>query len=379
MAGIKQHYVPQLLLKNFSLNGLQKQVAAYRIPSNKFIPVAAIRDQAHENRFYGSDKVEDFLMRLEGEATPIIRAAIEKETLPKRRSREYEILLAFVLAQVSRTRGAAEDANDMTDKLVKRLMKDAPQFDEIIDHVRIVVDHAASETLGMTLENLPLARDLACKLFCNRTNFPFLLSDDPAVKYNQFLEHRKKFGSNTGLATKGLQIFLPIGRRHQIVFFDEEVYKVGGRRLSSHRVALTAESDVRALNLLQAANAEAMLYFDEQMPIEEVKSIVQKAAALTANERTQLCEYQPPSGDLAADGSLLRVFSEDTRISLRLSCVTISPQAKAYKHHGQVVHHRNPGMVQLFKRFHAEVKAGKYKAWEWSRYLDDVEASLPGT
>lgn len=54
MAGKKQHYVPQFLLRNFSLSGAEGKIAAYRISERKYIPRTSTRDQAHENNFYGN-------------------------------------------------------------------------------------------------------------------------------------------------------------------------------------------------------------------------------------------------------------------------------------------------------------------------------------
>jgi Protein of unknown function (DUF4238) len=374
MAGKKQHYVPQFLLRNFSLSdSKQKQVAAYRIPEGKLIPRATIRDQAHENHFYGVAEIEDGLAWLEQAAAPLIDVAIAKEQIPRPGTTDWLTLLTFAIAQKARTRAAADETNDFTDKLVKRMMEGVPEFKEYMDQIRITVDNAPGSTLAVTLTNLTLVRDLAYKLLCNRTSIPFLVSDNPAVLYNQFLEHRKKVGSNTGLATKGLQLFLPLDPRHILIFFDDAVYKIGGRRLSSQRVDVTVEDDVRALNLLQAVSADCFLYFNDQLPSAAVTDLVRTATRFRPQDRAQLLECQPLSGNAVKDSILLRVFGEDVRTHLALRFISVTPQARRYNFGNRLVHQRDPALVEMHKRFLVEVEAGRFQPHEFVAFVDSLD------
>jgi hypothetical protein len=115
---------------------------------------------------------------------------------------------------------------------------------------------------------LPITFDLCFKLVINKTKEPFITSDHPVVLYNQFLEPRKKYGNNTGLACKGLEIFLPISPRHLLIFFDPDVYKVENK--SNVSVDITADADVKALNLLQCISADKNLYFNEEISEHQV-------------------------------------------------------------------------------------------------------------
>ncbi|WP_461622080.1 DUF4238 domain-containing protein, partial [Bradyrhizobium sp. 23AC] len=76
----------------------------------------------------------------------------------------------------------------------------------------------------------------------------FITSDHPVVFYNQYAEHRT-IRSNTGLASKGLQIFYPISPYHIIILYDEAIYKIGAKKSTS--VDVTSVSDVQQLNDLQ--------------------------------------------------------------------------------------------------------------------------------
>jgi hypothetical protein len=372
MAGRKQHYVPQFLLRNFSLKGVGHQVSVYRLNEGKYLPSTAIKGQAHENNFYGRPSVEDEFAKLEGGTSVLIGEAIAHETLPARRSSGHDLLLTFTLAQVFRTREAADATNKFHERFVKRVLRDVPKLKEIgaLDRVAVKVVDAPLYTLGNALLHIDITRDLAFKLLCNRTATPFIISDDPAVMYNQFLEPRKRDGCNTGLAVKGLQIFLPLGPRHLLVFFDPDVYTVGGKKLASQRVDVEAEEDVRALNLLQAANAGECLYFNDQVALTEVQRLVRKAMPFRPSQKARLDEYDPPAGKVPLEGTLLRMYQPDLRTHLRLRCVKLTPHAEKYQLGRRVIHYRDPLRCKLHKQFLTEVSKGTYTPSEFEKFLD---------
>jgi Protein of unknown function (DUF4238) len=378
MVGKKQHYVPQFLLRNFSLHGLDGRISVYRISEGKHLAKTSIRDQAHENNFYGKPHIESSFAGLEGEAARIIGTAIREEVVPPPKSSDHDALLTFTLAQAFRTRAAADETNAMADRLAKRMMKDVPGLKEHLDRFKVTIEDAPLEALGNALIHIDLVRDLRYKLLCNRTAVPFISSDDPAVLYNQFLEPRKKIGSNTGLAVKGLQIFLPIGPKHLVMFFDTDVYTVGGRRLASQRVEVTAEQDVRALNLLQAVNASESVYFNDEITLRDVEGLARRAARYRPDAKASLLEYQPASSDLARDGVLIRMFTPDTRTHLRLGCVRLTPHATRYDFGHRVIHHRDPTICRIHKQFIEGVYAGKYEIGQFGQFLDDfAKRGLP--
>jgi hypothetical protein len=220
-----------------------------------------------------------------------------------------------------------------------------------------------------------LAIDLAYKLLCNRTPLPFVTSDHPAVFYNQFMEHRKRYGSNTGLAVKGLQLFLPLSPRHTLVFFDPWAYKVGGKKLTSHRVEVTDEKDVKALNLLQATSANRHLFFNHQITEPEVRQLVQKAKKFRQPEKSQLHEYPSAEG---RGSSLLHMHRTDVRIHLGLKCISIPPHVERYELGNQVVHVRDRDLCDLHEEFIKQVEAKRYKASQFGDFLRDKQKTIEG-
>ncbi len=320
----------------------------------------------------GYKRIEDLFAGLEGETSRLIKNAITDEILPTPRSSDHDLLLTFVIAQAFRTRQVANETNALADQQAKRMLANVPLFKEHMDKIEITINNAPLYSLRIAAMHIDLTRDLRYKLLCNRTVFPFIISDDPAVLYNQFLDHRKKTGSNTGLAVKGLQLFLPLGPKHLIMFFDADVYTVGGRRLSSLKVEVTDKSDVRELNILQAANAGESLYFNDGYTQQEIETIARKSVKYRNKALAQILEYPPSSGDTAKDGVLLRMFNPDVRTHLRLHCVKLTPQAERYELGERVIHHRDPELCKLHKRFLEAVKVGNYQIGQFQKYLDDI-------
>lgn len=224
----RQHYVPQFYLRNFSLRVSEKLISLLHIPSDRYVPKAGIKEQAYEDYFYGRVEIEDALGDVEKVASRVINSAVATDELPPRLSEGHHALLVFTLFQGFRTRAAADEADDEADKLVRAVAGQVPHLKDHLDEVEFSLTNAPAFSLGAAAWCYPVAIDLRYKLLCNRTPVPFITSDHPVVFYNQFLHSRKSFGSNTGLAAKGLQIFLPLSPRHVLVFFDVDVYKVGG-------------------------------------------------------------------------------------------------------------------------------------------------------
>src|SRR5207237_4965802 len=89
----------------------------------------------------------------------------------------------------------------------------------------------------------------------------FVISDHPVVLYNQYAEHHADLQhclGITGLAAKGLQMFLPLSPAVTLAVFDPSTYQYGGRE----RIVVRAgPQDVTYLNRLQAIQGVKCIYF----------------------------------------------------------------------------------------------------------------------
>jgi Protein of unknown function (DUF4238) len=344
----KQHFVPQFYMRNFSLDVERKTIALYVIDADKHVPTAAIKDQAYKNNMYGRTGVEDRLSRLEGKVSPLIQAAIHKDVLPKLGSDDHHSLLTFVLFQHARTPQQAAGMNELQGKLVRAIARDFTDLKDEADGITVNDRDAPVMALRMVSELLNFATDLRWRLVENKTPRLFITSDNPAVYYNQFLEKRKPLGSNTGLQSRGLQIFLPLGPRHLLMLYDGDVYRVGGRKHLEVHVKITQESSVEALNAVQAANAAEVLYFSEDTSETHVREAIGKARA---HRRAELTEFKkrPGMGPNGEMGELFMGSDVELRMGLDLDFVCVLSSAAGPPLKPGEVHLRKPELVHRFE------------------------------
>lgn len=334
----KQHYVPQLLLRHFAYGGSER-INVFRITSDKLLRNQSVREQAHQNHFYGEQAIEKWLGSVETAAAPVIAGAVDREALPVWGSEGHGSLLAFAFLQSTRTPYAAGEVTTGGQLLSRRFGFPGAAEGEV---------NAPVLAMTATANSLHFVADLCCKLLCNRTQVPFVLSDHPAVRYNQFLEPRYSAGT-TGLAARGFQLFLPLSPRHALVYFDQDVYKVGGRKPTSLRVDVTDAKDAAALNLLQAVSAEHCLYFDDEIAEADIRGLMSRAAKYRRSEKVNMQEFKPADELTGQQGVLLELHRNDVRTRLQLRCITISPHAGKYVTHSGPVPYRNPVAVAEYE------------------------------
>ncbi|MEJ0103132.1 MAG: DUF4238 domain-containing protein [Bacteroidota bacterium] len=123
---------------------------------------------------------------------------------------------------------------------------------------------------------------LSCKLIVNLSYLPFITSDNPVVKYNQFLEAKEAYVGATGIAVKGIQIFLPIHPRMMICLYDPAIYTCG----EDHKVTVITESidEVHQLNSLQYLNSHSQLFFNDFISKEYIEAVVEQHSRLNTNQ-----------------------------------------------------------------------------------------------
>ena len=373
----RQHYVPQFYLRAFSTDASDKQVRLYHLPTDTYVKNAAIKTQAYEDGFYGRVEIEDSLSVIEGKAAEVIGRIIKSEELPARLSKEHYALAVFVLFQHMRTAFAADSLDESISKVVKKVASHEPDLEDHLDDVSVGFENASRVSLQRAAELHPLMFDLRYKLLCNRTSQPFMTSDHPVVFYNQYLERRNPIASNTGVACLGLQIFLALSPKYQIVFFDSDVYKVGGRKLRNMFVDVNLQDDVQALNTLHVANAYEHVYFDDAMDIWTLRKIIKKACRFRRSEKASVREYEGETDDTGRQHSLLHTKKVDIRMGLKLRCVKIPEHVRERELGNQVVHVRNSEICALHDQFLAEVDAGNYKLSEFSRFLREQRGKTP--
>ena len=370
-----QHFVPRFYLKKFSLQSQEERIGVFNISSLKFIKSANLYEQASKNYFYGRDlKIENTLQPLEAESAKIINSIVDQQSLPSVDSRDHQMLLMFIIALLGRTIYAAEMIDEAIGKYketVSSINYNAlPESERNID---LTLTDAVQESLRIVLSNFPIVRDLCWKLIINETEQPFITSDHPVVLYNQFLEPRKTYGSNVGLASKGLEIFLPLSPKFTLVLFDKDVYRVGTRNKTS--IKADSLADITALNLLQYINANKNIYFNENFLEKQVQELLITANSYRRQTKANWDKY-PSKVETEKKKNLLHLYGSDVKCSLKLSFISLVKKAKSYALGQKVTHVRDEQLCRLHEKFFKLVDQGLYNAGDFYEFVSDCR-TLP--
>jgi hypothetical protein len=363
----RQHYVPRFYLKNFSIDGQGKAIGTYNLNSKKFVPSASLKTQAYKNYFYGEDGLmENNLSILEAYSATVIKNILQNNTLPSSKSHDHIKLLTFTVFLKSRTLYSAKEHQEMVEKSIKTIYSKNSRLKNHLNNFRIVVNSPTRLALSSVAQCLPIAYDLDYKLLINQTDISFITSDNPVIYYNQFMELKKAFASGTGLACKGLEIFLPLSPRHYIIFFDRDIYKVGSKKDIS--VKITHQKDVTSLNELQCMSAHENLYFNQNVSQCEIMKLMQKAERYRRETKVNVDEYIGPTDE---EGTHILIRTHRTEIKCRpeLGFIKILKKAKHYELGNRVLHVRNEQNYQIFEEFQGLVDQGHYKISDFPVFL----------
>lgn len=246
----------------------KKQIGIFNQKSNYFYNQAKLKTQASKKYFYGKDgKIEDWLASIETIVAPIFHNYLAKEILPQRESEIHIRLIFFLILLDLRNPMRLNQFIKSRELLIERIVSKNPEFvnSDLVKEIRETIEKEKSVKTVVTMANdiVPICLDLEYKLLKNMTKNPFIISDYPLVKYNQFLEMRKWNNSgHNGYGTIGLQIYLPINSQYTLILFDSNVYKVGNKK--EKIVEIDEEKSIDQLNLLQCLNCDNNLFFNEK-------------------------------------------------------------------------------------------------------------------
>lgn len=324
----KQHFIPRFYLKYFSFQNDNKTIGIFVTDSMKYIPRGNLRYQCYCDYFYGKDlTLEKELADLEDNVSGIISQILNRGTIPKKQTDEYRYLLLFVISLLQRTRYAADTMKEMANKVIEIASKGDPQTKKSLDDFKLGTEEAPIIALSALAQCCIISSDLNCKLLFSSIDRKFVTSDNPVVKHNQY--YAKEYTrSHVGLAAKGLQILLNINPDYCLMFYDNNVYRVGNRRDSV--IKISNPKDIDEINIFQFINADQVLYFDHSITENYIKALVQDSQAHMKKDRIIAREYKPLNPASSNEGSLIHALPSITRRDLNLSFVKITKKAKTH-------------------------------------------------
>jgi hypothetical protein len=301
----------------------------YHIRENKYIFDVPAEDQAQKKRLYGDNsELEDAFGELETEVAPILKNIIKKKKIPPKSSMNYFSLMNFTILQNQRTFKAIDQADEGMEQMLERYLEDIPDFEDIdLGKYEIRMKNAFALNTGAAIPIAIESIDLEPVLIVNDTKYPFIVSDNPCIKYNQFAEHICWYNDGRGFGTMGLQIFLPLNEKLMIAFFDKEVYKTNTKGKKKTTLNAT-EEDIISLNKLQFVCADECLYFKNKRNIKEMITQVKEVQSLRD-------DFIPSTQKLRGQEGYLLIHSEaQLKTMLQLSFFQIRKKYKRFSKEG---------------------------------------------
>jgi hypothetical protein len=320
----RQHYVPRMILRNFSKDG--KRLSLFI--DGKRIDGASLRDQCQEDYFYGADQVMEKSFAEEEGKMATFFADLTPERFAMLRDEDVHRLKLFVAYQHARTRGAAEQLSKFAGAFAKEALRDSlirnkstEISPEDLESVEIGIQGAQHESIWLAAKTNPILLDMNVKFITTARTPGFVIADHPVVAYNQFAEHHpilSRYPTSTGLALKGLQLFMPLSPSMLLAVFDPSTYEYGGKS----SVCKAGPADVAHLNRMQAVNAYSCFYFDDRRMTDAALSDLKQARA----KHPSVYEKHVATSPLLRreDGKMSRfiaVYHAEVKIGAKLSFI----------------------------------------------------------
>ena len=265
-----QHFVPRCYLRSFTYNSENKAINLFNIERLRFIELAPVKHQCSGDYFYGEDPLlEKAIQFMEGSYASSLHEIFSNGYQLSDLHRT--ILRRFWLLQYLRTEAASKRAVEVTEDVRETIGVSKSEFN-------LEIREAVQDAMMRFSENMGIIDDLKICLLRNKTNEPFVTSDDPAVLSNRWhLNDQRTRYKSFGLKTSGNLIILPLSPDIMCLGYDGDVYSVPHKR---GWVEITNKIDVRAFNQHQFLNCKANIFVRDSMHSQFVHDSFVEASSL---------------------------------------------------------------------------------------------------
>lgn len=265
-----QHFVPRCYLRPFTVNTDGLAINLYNIDRQKLIPNAPVKNQCSGNYFYGQDDLlEKAIQMIEGEYAGLLQRVCKPSYVLT--DNDKNTFRMFWLFQHLRTESAAKTAVAMSNNMAEVIGLTGSYF-------RIQIKEAVMVAIRAFAENMHILDDLKVCLIKNKTNIPFITSDDPAVLTNKWwLTDNRTKGRSFGLTSAGNIFLLPITPKLLCIGYDGDVYSIPHK---AGTIDIRDEKDIASFNQHQLLNCRANLFVHDVAYSEYINNTYLKFANL---------------------------------------------------------------------------------------------------
>lgn len=194
------------------------------------------------------------------------------------------------------------------------MVQGKPEFDGIdLTKIRVGNTYPAAMPMEVAIQGYGYLNSLERCLLINRSEVPFLCSDNPVIFYNSQRSHFQEEGV-IGLDSSGLQVFYPIDHRRSIYLYDESIYS----RPSNTGVRIIRKEDAINIGIVQYMWSDRNIY---AFPSYEmlIRKIAQFAGEYLPYERVCFRESEMTTRADGTCSSLLLSFRAQAPIETAFS------------------------------------------------------------
>lgn len=245
-----QHFVPKCYLKPFTKEGNGKAINLFNIDQRRIIPNVSVKGQCAKDRFYGEDPAIERVIQTIERFYGIVMAQLRADQV-QFLDNQALVFKKFWLLQYFRTDAACRRIVAMTEGQNEYLGLDDPNYRT---NIRDAVDMAMSAFT----KYIRVVDDLHACIVRNRTQTPFITSDDPAILTNRWcLTHRRLRHESFGLGSAGVVLLLPISPTLLFLAYDPQIYLVTSKNGFAD---VNRANDVQLFNEHQYLNCRANVF-----------------------------------------------------------------------------------------------------------------------
>jgi hypothetical protein len=283
----KQHYVPRFYLKQYSND--ETNIGLYNAISDKYFLSIPLRSQGYEDYLYGKNPdIENFLGKMENEFKTVIEYIKFHNGRIYFPNKYYRNILLYTLIQLNRTMMEKDLYEKQSIEMIRISSELNPNIKSLrTKDIKIKFAGVLPYCISIAVKNVHYIYDLDYRILINKTNDEFITSDNPVVKFNNFMNQFNLPSGGTGLISKGLQLFFPITKKYLLFLFDKNVYKVGV--FFRKYVAIKSKRDVKKINALQYLNCRESIYFSSNVGEYYIRRL------LTRYKKNRINEFNPVS------------------------------------------------------------------------------------
>lgn len=255
-----------------------KAINLYNIDRDLFVGNAPVKNQCSGDYFYGTDTLlEDAIQAVEQAYGRLVREIHEPGYQLTEEDRST--LKLFWLMQHLRTEAASRRAAEMTNAMGAVADPDAQSF-------RIEIKDAVQVAMRIFAESMDVVSDLKVCLVRNRSNVPFVSSDDPAVLSNRWhLQNAKRMALSFGLGNSGTLLILPLSPEVLFLGYDGDMHSCAHR---DGWVEFRKDSDADAFNQHQFLNSRANLFVRNPEHFEAIRTAFLRVSGNRPKQRHRI-------------------------------------------------------------------------------------------